>query len=273
LRSRDGLYSLTEIIAQVPEPAASGETAPLLPVRLWQEGTLLFAAMTPTDPDDRLVLLERGTGSAWQWLPLVGSDFPLPTYAERGPLIAWSPPLAGGPPKRDHKPVEAVSRSRLRHRIRVALVWGLLLLLVGNLWATLTARKQALPTPSAEVPPEPIVKSSPSPARTTEVSTRDQLTEILTRLLEKQHATQGWTQNQLLDRYQHLETEDAHFRVSDSREKAVLGAIVLLSRRNPQRIEAAVRKVLDGRGYDPELVNLVCRRIQEQLAAEAQDTH
>jgi hypothetical protein len=270
LRRLDGLYSLDEIIAHASDQATPGEAPPLLPVRLWQEGTLLFAAMTPTDPDDRLVLLERGAGSAWQWLPLVGSDFPLPTYAERGPLIAWSPPLAGGPPKRDPRPSEATARSsKGRRRIRAALVWGLLILLLGNLWATLAARKQASPSPSTEAPSEPSVKSSPATVRATDTSGREQLAELLTRLLEKQHATQGWTQNQLLDRYQHLEGEDSRFRVSDPREKILLGVIVLLSRRNTQGIEAEVRKALSGKGYDPELINLVCRRIQEHLAAEA----
>jgi hypothetical protein len=38
--------------------------------------------------DHRLPLLEQANGTSWQWLPLVGVDFPLHTYAQRSPLIA-----------------------------------------------------------------------------------------------------------------------------------------------------------------------------------------
>ena len=101
-----------------------------------RRGRCLFAASTPSDPDHRLRLLEQAAGTSWQWLPLVGPDFPLQTYAQRGPLIAWTPHLTGVALKLDHKsaetPIVRPVRSGRGPRLVIA---GLLLLLFGLLAA------------------------------------------------------------------------------------------------------------------------------------------
>lgn len=74
-------------------PAQSAQPDPNLPIRLWQEGAVLFAASEPDDPDRHLPFLEGSDLIDWQWLPLVPADFPLRDYAQRGPLIAWRPHL------------------------------------------------------------------------------------------------------------------------------------------------------------------------------------
>src|SRR5205085_1810932 len=84
--------SLARRLQAAPYPDSS---PPVLPLRVWGEGVLLFAATAPSDPDHHLGLLQQGTAANWQWLPLVGADFPLPSYARRGPVIAWTPHLAG----------------------------------------------------------------------------------------------------------------------------------------------------------------------------------
>lgn len=76
-----------------PPPAL--EPLPVLPVRLWQAGPMLFVAGSPSDPDQHLRLLDQATSSQWQWLPLVGPDFPFAAYAKRGPLLAWAPHQTG----------------------------------------------------------------------------------------------------------------------------------------------------------------------------------
>jgi hypothetical protein len=76
-------------------PPSSREPLPVLPVRLWQTGPMLFVASNPSDPDLYLRLLDQATSSQWQWLPLVGTDFPISTYARRGPLLAWTPHQTG----------------------------------------------------------------------------------------------------------------------------------------------------------------------------------
>jgi hypothetical protein len=83
-----------DLQAAAPAPPAL-EPLPILPVRLWQSGPMLFVASSPSDPDHYLRLLDQATSSQWQWLPLVGPDFPFSTYARRGPLLAWTPHLPG----------------------------------------------------------------------------------------------------------------------------------------------------------------------------------
>src|SRR5262245_59303865 len=78
LRTLGGAVALADVLAAVPEePPPPVDPTPVLPVRLWENGALLFAATTPSDPDLRLGLLEQGAGGNWQWLPLVGPDFRL----------------------------------------------------------------------------------------------------------------------------------------------------------------------------------------------------
>src|SRR5947209_2257583 len=102
-------FAYGEQVEGVPPPTLghrlpAPESAPVLPVRLWREGVFLFAATSPADPDDRLGLLNSEGGCSWQWLPLCGADFPLQTYAQRGPLVAWTPHLAGAAAQRERKP-------------------------------------------------------------------------------------------------------------------------------------------------------------------------
>ena len=75
-------------VLNAASPAPPPEPARGLPIRLGQDGVLLFTAPSPSDPDNRLGLLSQEGNSAWQWLPLCGPDFPLQTYAARGPLRA-----------------------------------------------------------------------------------------------------------------------------------------------------------------------------------------
>lgn len=76
-------------------PAATLDPLPVLPVRVWQSGPMLFVASSPADPDQHLRLLDQASTSQWQWLSLVGPDFPLSLYARRGPLLAWTPYQTG----------------------------------------------------------------------------------------------------------------------------------------------------------------------------------
>jgi hypothetical protein len=92
LHALGGRFLLQEIVDAMPVEAAGD--FPVLPIRLWQDGALLFAAASPTEPDHHLRLLELNPQTSWQWLPLVGCDFPLRAQAQLGPVIAWTPHLA-----------------------------------------------------------------------------------------------------------------------------------------------------------------------------------
>jgi hypothetical protein len=116
LHTLGGTMALAEVLAAMPPTPLPRDPAPVLPVRLWQEGALLFAATTPSEPDHRLTLLEQSAGGAWQWLPFVGADFPVPNYVQRGPLVAWTPHLAGVALKLDHKPINTLLHATRRGR-------------------------------------------------------------------------------------------------------------------------------------------------------------
>src|SRR5262249_38965490 len=137
LHTLGGHFALADVLQEVPPAPEPSDPVPVLPIRLWQEGALLFAATAPSDPDHRLGLLEQGAGRGWQWLPLVGADFPLATHAQRGPLVAWTPHLAGVAVKVDRKPVDD-ARHPLRPSRLLAAGSAVLLLLVVILggWQT-----------------------------------------------------------------------------------------------------------------------------------------
>jgi hypothetical protein len=160
LHSLGGRHLLADVLTDVPPMPPPADSVPVLPIRLWQEGAFLFAASVPSEPDHRLGLLEQGATGTWQWLPLVGPDFPLQTYAQRGPLVAWTAHLTGVAVKLDRKPAEdhfPWSRGR-RRGLLVAAVILLVLLQTVNLWATLTLAQRL----SSSNPPA----STPAPVKT-----------------------------------------------------------------------------------------------------------
>ena len=138
-----GSLALADALAAAAPAPAPSDPVPVLPIRLWQEGALLFAATAPSDPDHRLGLLEQGAGRSWQWLPLVGPDFPLAAYAQRGPLIAWTPHLAGVAVKVDRKQPEEAPRAARPAGLLLAgaaLLLLLTLLTGATLWETARLR-------------------------------------------------------------------------------------------------------------------------------------
>src|SRR6516164_4220690 len=146
LHALGGRFALADALAAAPPVPAPADPVPVLPIRLWQEGALLFAATAPGDPSHRLGLLEQGAGRAWQWLPLVGPDFPLAAYAQRGPLVAWTPHLAGVAVKVDRKQPEGAPRAPPTSRFLLACCAVLLFLFLGlagaTLWQTANLRGQ-----------------------------------------------------------------------------------------------------------------------------------
>lgn len=66
--------------------------------------------------------------------------------------------------------------------------------------------------------------------------------------------------------YDRMAAQDDSLRVDSPDGRLALGAVSVLARRGPARVEALIREAVAGQGYDPELVNLVCRRVQQKLA-------
>jgi hypothetical protein len=280
LHALGGRVSLAEAAAEAPAPLPPADPTPVLPVRLWQGGALLFAATTPSDPDHRLNLLEQGAGGAWQWLPLVGADFPVATYAGRGPLVAWTPHLAGVALKLDAKPqaVPAAPVSRRRLGGVVALLFLLLALLVGlNLWATLSLGRQlslANQSDRQEVHPTAPEPKVP-PTTPADPDSRRRFARALYDLLAERGAS--WELNhdkaRLLAEYERAAREHKELRLDDADTdgKLAVGATSLLAGRGADHVEDLVKKALSDKGFHPNLVRTACELVHEQLTAESRD--
>jgi hypothetical protein len=250
---------------------------------LWQEGTLLFAATAPADPDHRLGLLEEGAGRAWQWLPLVGEDFPLARYAQRGPLVAWTPHLAGVAVRLGSKQPETSTAATRRWSIlpsgsTAALLFLLLFLTGVNLWATLNLRGRLTSSPVEAVPAPPFKEGTSTPQPTKTVlggeDRRGPFAEALFRLLQENMDQRDWTQAQgvFLRRYEQTARLYPDLRLSESDEhgRLVVGAVSMLAERNPNQVAQIIRKALNNRGYDPVLVEAAAERVRQQLLAHGE---
>jgi hypothetical protein len=280
LHQLGGAFSLADVLATSAPPPPAADPLPVLPVRLWQEGALLFAASTPSDPDHRLRLLEQGAGASWQWLPLVGPDFPLPTYAQRGPLVAWTPHFAGVALKLDRRADTPAAPRTLRpsRRLRVG-VWLLLLVLAGllgaNVWALhdVQRRLAALPAPSGGAAPAEPARPAPAAAAGGDES-RDRFVAALKALLD-QGGAQEWQGEQaaLLARYERLARarKDLRLRDDDVKGKLTVAAVSVLAERSADRIEDSVRKALADKGFSDRVIKAACDHVHEQFAADVKD--
>jgi hypothetical protein len=262
LRSYGDGHALADIVAAAPAQPTTHEALPVLPIRIWQEGALLFAATAPSDPDRRLGLLGEGAVSTWQWLPLVGGDFPLTKYTQRGPLVAWTPHLAGVALKLDGRgPAPVPARSTAGFAI--ALLAAVLLFLLGaNLWATLSLREKIRTADQLPATAQQLI-TAPRPG-----NSGDRLTHGLYELLRSRGAITDGNQGQLLGTYESLAAEDGDLRLSTTEGKLTVGALGLLSRRSPGQVEAVVREALSDRGYDPALVDRACQLVRDRLGAK-----
>ncbi len=279
LHQLGGTYVLADVLASASPPEPVADPLPVLPVRLWQEGALLFAASTPADPDHRLRLLEQGAGAAWQWLPLVGPDFPLQTYAQRGPLVAWTPHFAGVALKLDRKATDASPAMAAHHRhwprVAMALLVLLGVLLATNLWALLRLRRQLgelaeRPAPAASHPESAAPPSSPPPRS----QTRPRILEGLKSLID-QGGSQEWASERaaLLARYEKLIRTHPDLQVPDEdvQGKLTVAAVSVLAERSAERIEDTVRRALSDKGFSDRLIKAACEHVHEQFIAEVKE--
>jgi hypothetical protein len=275
LHQLGGTFPLAEALAAPAAAAPPAEAVPVLPVRLWQDGALLFAASSPSDPDHHLRLLEQAAGSSWQWLPLVGPDFPMQTYAARGPLVAWTAHLAGVAVKLERKyaevPLPRGRRLRLPWAVAASLFVILLALLGLNAWA-LYALPGRLPMAPAPGPAQP---AQPAPAAGKgDDKDRDRFAAALYQLLRDRGAGRELAaeKKELLARYERLARQrpDLRLGAGDEEGKLAVAAIGVFAERNAGRIKEGVRKALAGKLND-RLIQAACEEVYDQFAAELKD--
>lgn len=274
LHALGGKITLDEVLTQVaPEPPAhASDPVPVLPIRLWQEGVLLFAATAPSDPDHRLSLLEQNAKDRWQWLPLAGADFPWPTYAQRGPIIAWTPHLAGVALKLDRQSTDEPLRQPpprkrlLSAPLLIALL--LILLLAGNLGAMLWLGSRIQPA----TPSQPVVTTPQErPPAAVNDDSRERFAVALHALLNEQGSRRegSQTEKQLLANYERAlqKHKDLQLGKNNKEGKLAVGMAVVLSQRSAESVEEMVRQALTDK-FDPRLVKLACQFVHEQLRAD-----
>jgi hypothetical protein len=284
LHTLGGHFPLAEIIAKVESapPTVPSAPVPVLPIRLWREGVLLFAATAPSDPDHRLNLLEQAAEPAWQWLPLAGADFPWQTFAQRGPVIAWTPHLAGVALKLDRRSIDEPARTSRRRRfplfVPLLVALALIVLLTANLWAMLRMQSRVAAlgqaAPAAPLPverPTPPDRSPSAPGSGGEEA-RDRFAEALYTLLLEQGGRREWSQGeaQLLARYEQAAQKHKELRLSDGNTKGKLavGAASVLSQRSADRVEEMVRRALTDKGFHPKLVDAACEMVHQQMVGD-----
>jgi hypothetical protein len=273
-------------VADSPRPDDVTTPVPVLPVRLWQEGVFLFAAAAPTDPDHHLRLLDLASTAQWQWLSLVGPDFPLAASAQRGPLVAWTPHLAGVAVRLDRNhpaPSPApLRRSRRGRLLIVALLLGIAGLLGGNLWYMREVRQAlgvavapSVSTPTRreadEVPPRTDL-NRPTPDS---ADKRERFARALYSLLSEKEASREWKNDRaaLLDRYDRLVRRypDLAVRPDNEEGKLAVAAASVMGSRSPGRIDEAIRKALEGKGFSERVIQAARDHVREQLTGEVRE--
>jgi hypothetical protein len=285
LHALRGTVGLPDVLATCTDLPAPADPTPVLPVRVWQGGALLFAATTPSDPDHRLSLLEQEAGSVWQWLPLVGADFPLTTYAKRGPLVAWTPHLAGVAVKVEPKP-EPIVRRRTPPRAlltSIGLVILVLLALLGgaNLLLTLSLRQQLS---TGQVPPASngaaettTARHEPTPVHPATDDSRERFAEALHDLLVERGGRRELSEGQtgLLAQYERLVREHKELRLKgdNTKGKVAVAAVNVLAQRSADHVEEAIKKALSDKGFHPSVVKTACELVHEQLSNDLKEAH
>src|SRR5262249_10381370 len=154
--------------------------------------------------------------------------FPLPTYAQRGPLVAWTPHLTGVAVKVDPKqPESAASAATWQRRASVGGLVGLgvlLALMVANLWATLAAgsRLATAPPPTPDTQRDQTARQSqatnPAPAPD---ESRERFAEALHDVLLERMGTREWEQGRthFLAEYDRLVKKHPDLRLKESNTK------------------------------------------------------
>lgn len=267
-RALAGDCDLAEVVAAAAAAVPPHEPAPVLPVRLGPEGVLLFAATAPSDPDHHLGLLHANAVAGWQWLPLVGVDFPLQMYARRGPLIAWTPQLTGVALQLDRRPADVPRVGGVLEPLRGRTPFLLLVLVLA-----LTCVNLALSFATWRRHAEGAARSPSQDVDTARLSTMpDPFAQALFDALSSRGGTQEWdaARDSLLAGYEKLAQEYPGLRVeaTNTKGKLAVGMVHVLAQRSAGKVQDAVQKALANKGYDPRLVQAACEAVRRQLAAD-----
>jgi hypothetical protein len=251
---------------------------PVLPIRIWQEGALLFAATAPSDPDHRLGLLEQAADN-WQWLPLIGEDFPIQVFANRGPVVAWTPHLAGvavklGMKEEGGRLKDEKNRSSTRlssfilHPSSFATMAVLLLLLLaGNLWAliSLGAGSSLLG----------LNRHSTLAANQSEESQERLASALLAVIVENGNwPDSDQTQKQFIAQYDRMILKHPELQLRETNSKAAVGGVGVLlvqRKRNAEQVKKMIERALADKEFNDRLSKSIADKVYQQLLTEMKE--
>jgi len=242
------------------------DPVPVLPIRIWQEGALLFAATAPSDPDHRLELLEQGADGNWQWLPLIGEDFPVQSFAQRGPVVAWTPHLAGVAVKLDRRSEDRPATFGRRTRVLAGILAVLLvLLLAGNLWALISLGAGGFR-----------FNSHAGPSIGSADESQERLAAALLGLILEQGdwANSEQTQKQFVAQYDRLILKHPELRLREPNGKAAIGGVSVLlhqRKRNAEQIKNMIEKALADPEFNDKMRKSIADKVYQQLLTETKE--
>jgi len=268
LRALGGSFSLPDILSAMPPAKAEKhrqDPVPVLPIRIWQEGALLFAATAPSDPDHRLELLEQEATGNWQWLPLIGEDFPVQSLAQRGPLVAWTPHLAGVAVKLDRRAEDRPAGIGRRTRILAGVLAVLLvLLLAGNLWALISLGAGGFR-----------FGTSAGPAANSDESQERLAAALLGLILEQgSFPDSEQTRKQFITQYDRLVLKHPELRLREPNGKAAVGGVSVLliqRKRNADQVKKMIEKALTDKEFNDQLSKSIADKVHQQLLTETRE--
>jgi len=269
--SFSGSFDLVEVLADTPAPPEQDSDG--LPAPLGPERSIVLPANSALEPNSRLGMVAFLRDHCWQWLPYIDHDFNLTAYSQRGPIVAWTTPLARN--VRPALPVAELAQPAVSPRggrgwiaLLAFLLFGLLGANAWYLWRLDQRLDELKPNPAivpSRQPSSAEMRSLPPVEATPEDD------EAVVKALYHHLRTRGNIpenrREQLLQNYERLVAGDPMLRVGSMEGRLALGAIVEMSKRKtPAQIEAIIRGIgADKKGIDEGVIELIAERVYQRL--------
>ncbi len=269
-----GKFDLVEVLAELAAPPPIGDLVPVLPIRMWQEGAPAFRSHDGSRSRSSLGAAGTQHQSSLAMAAVYRRvDFPLATYTQRGPIVAWTPHLTGVALKFDHPPALSASPHLKSQSFSwlmgfvVLLFFGLLAANAWYLWR-LEHRLSVAQTAPATHPlagqdrPE-AKRSDPSDPK---LGDKDQLARALYQYLRMHGGFQDSRKDHYLRTYERLVAIDESLQVAGIEGKLAIGALSSLTRRKtPAQVHALILDAGEKKGIDEKILEIIAERVSQRM--------
>jgi hypothetical protein len=198
---------------------------------------------------------------------LIGEDFPVQSLAQRGPVVAWTPHLAGVAVKLDRKPDDRPPTFGSRTRVLAGVLAVLLLLLLaGNLWALISLGAGGFRFGSA---------AGLDASNTADESQERLAAALLAFILEQGNwPDSDQTQKQFISQYDRLILKHPQLRLREPNGKAAVGGVGVLliqRKRNAEQVKKMIEKALNDKEFNDKLSKSIADKVYQQLLMETKE--